>query len=72
LQVKISGPLLSDGGVWLIQGVQGDLVELLGESYWFKSSQLLRFERDASGAVTHFLIDSGRVKNLRFDRQRAA
>jgi len=71
LQISVSGPLLSDGGIWPMQGVQGDAVELLGESYWFKASQLLRFERDARGAVTHFLIDTGRVKNLRFDRNSA-
>lgn len=72
LQVSISGPLLSDGGAWTMQGVQGDVVEALGQSYWLKSSQLLRFERDAAGAVTHLLVDTGRVKNLRFDRNGAA
>ena len=33
-------------------------------------SQTLRVQRDASGRVTGFLLDAGRVRNLRFVRQR--
>jgi hypothetical protein len=32
-------------------------------------SQTLRFQRDASGRVTGFLLDVGRVRNLRFTRR---
>ena len=28
----------------------------------------MRFERDASGTITGFQLDAGRVKNLRFKR----
>ena len=30
----------------------------------------LRFQRDASGAITGFILDSGRVRNFRFERVR--
>jgi CubicO group peptidase (beta-lactamase class C family)/ketosteroid isomerase-like protein len=29
----------------------------------------VRFERDASGRVTHLVVDAGRVRGIRFDRQ---
>lgn len=34
----------------------------------FSAGPTLRFERDASGAVTGFTLDAGRVRNLRFTR----
>jgi D-aminopeptidase len=68
LRVRISGPVLVDGGTHPLRGVQGEVLELLSETYWLKSSQLLRLQRDAQGTVTHLLVDTGRVKGLRFDR----
>jgi hypothetical protein len=32
------------------------------------SGVTLRFQRDASGAVSGFMLDAGRVRNLRFVR----
>ena len=68
MQVRISGPVLADGGLWTLQGLSGDVVELQGQVYWMKSSQLLRPQRDAQGRVTGLLVDTSRVRNLPFRR----
>ena len=68
LQVRISGPVLADGGLWTLRGLSSEVVELQGQLYWMKSSQLLRPQRDAQGRVTGLLVDTSRVRNLLLQR----
>lgn len=68
LQVRISGPVLADGGVWTLRGLSEEVLEQQGQLYWMKSSQLLRPQRDAQGRVTGLLVDTSRVRNLLFVR----
>jgi len=68
LQVRISGPVLAEGGRWTLHGLSDEVVELQGQLYWMKSSQLLRPQRDAQGRVTGLLVDTSRVRNLLFVR----
>lgn len=67
-RVQVAGPVLSDGGTWTLHALPGDVFELQSASYGFKASQLLRPKRRADGQVSHLLLDTGRVKNLRFER----
>lgn len=68
LQAQISGPVLADGGLWTLRGLSSEVVELQGQLYWMKSSQLLRPQRDARGRVTGLLVDTSRVRNLLLQR----
>ena len=43
-------------------------VSPVGDDVFSRNNLTMRFERDASGTITGFQLDAGRVKNLRFRR----
>ena len=43
-------------------------VSPIGDDVFSRNNLTMRFERDASGTITGFRLDAGRVKNLRFRR----
>jgi len=45
-------------------------LQLIAEDLMVGDAGSLKFERDASGEVTGFILDSGRVRNFRFERIR--
>ena len=46
-------------------------LRLVSPDRFSAGSQNLRIQRDAGGRVTGFLLDAGRVRNLKFERKRA-
>jgi len=71
LQLRVNGPYWCDGGPWQLLGVADDLLEIQGDSYWLRLSMLARVERDPSGAAMALVVDSARVRKLRFVREMA-
>jgi CubicO group peptidase (beta-lactamase class C family) len=60
-----------DGGLSLQRDTDLDPLPLLaiGEDRFRFRAMTIRFERDASGAVTSLAIDAGRVRDIRFERR---
>lgn len=68
LRVRVDGPYWRDAGPWQASGVADDLVEIQGESYWLRLAFLARIERDAAGNAASLVVDTARVRGLRFTR----
>jgi CubicO group peptidase (beta-lactamase class C family) len=62
---------VQDGGLVLQHRRQGEIPLRAGARDRFSGSRLgsLQFERDSDGKVTAFKVTTGRVRNLRFERQ---
>ena len=62
---------MRDGGLVLQHRRQGEIPLRPGARDRFSGSNLgsLQFERDSDGKVTAFKVTTGRVRNLRFERQ---
>lgn len=72
LSLRAEGPLLKSRQSWTLHALTADLVELRSGGYWMQPTQLLRVERDAAGKVQALLVDTGRIKKLRFENQSSA
>jgi hypothetical protein len=62
---------VKDGGLVLQHRRHGEIPLRPAARDRFRGSNLgsLQFERDSGGKVTGFKVTTGRVRNLRFDRQ---
>lgn len=67
-RLRAEGPLLKAQQAWSLHGLTPDLVELRSTGYWMQPNQLLRVERGAEGRVQALRVDTGRIKQLIFER----
>ena len=65
----VRGPLIAGGPRWPIAGVDESIVELATPGSWLTVTQLARLVRDAAGNVIALEVSTGRIKNMRFERQ---
>jgi CubicO group peptidase (beta-lactamase class C family) len=61
---EAKGELIMHGGLPAIRTLQAD-----GKDNFRAGSYTIRFQRDASGRVTSFTVQAGRVQNIAFTRQ---
>ena len=66
--IAVSGPLISSGAAWTVNGIDADTVEILSPPAWITVSQLAHLERDKTGKVTALVVSTGRIKKMRFER----
>ncbi|UYN95140.1 MAG: serine hydrolase [Enhydrobacter sp.] len=66
--IAVSGPLVTGGAPWSINGLDGDTVEIVSAPGWIVATQLARLERKRGGAVKALVVSTGRVKRMRFER----
>jgi hypothetical protein len=67
--IAVSGPLSAGGPPWTVNGIDGDIVEVVSPAGgWIQPTQLARLERDRSGKVAALVVSTGRIKNMRFER----
>ncbi|MDM4766184.1 serine hydrolase domain-containing protein [Pelomonas sp. SE-A7] len=69
LELWAEGPLVKTQQAWTLHGLTPDLVELRSRGYWMQPHQLLRLERDLAGRISTLVVDTGRIKQIRFQRQ---
>ena len=65
-QLRVEGPLMRAQSPWTLRGIDAEWVELQSQGYGLQPSQMLRIERSRTGAISGLLLDSARVKALRF------
>ena len=58
--------VLADG--LMINGLDGDTVELVSPAGWIQATELATLERDRAGKVTALVVSTGRIKKMRFER----
>ncbi len=71
LRVWVEGPLLKAQQAWTLHGLDDRLFELRGAGYWAPTHLLLRAEYGHDHAVSDLIVDSARIKGLRFKRHTA-
>lgn len=69
LDLWAEGPILKAQQAWSLHALTDDLIELHTHGYWMQPTQLLRVQRDAAGRVQALRVDTGRIKNLVFERR---
>ena len=67
-KVDVSGPLISGGEPWTVNGLDADTVELVSPGSWIKPTQLAHLERDRGGKIAALGVSTGRIKKMRFAR----
>ena len=67
--VAVRGPLIAGGPRWPVAGIDPDTVEVTSPASWLTVTQLARLVRDAAGQVVALEVSTGRIKNMRFERQ---
>ncbi|HZP99168.1 MAG TPA: serine hydrolase domain-containing protein [Reyranella sp.] len=67
--IGVSGPLVSSGAAWTVNGIDGDTIEVVSPGGgWIVPTQLASIERDRSGKIVALIVSTGRIKKMRFDR----
>ena len=66
--IAIYGPLVSSSEPWVVNGIDGDTVEIISPGGWIKATQLAHLERDKTGKVAALVVSTGRIKKMRFER----
>ena len=64
----MSGPLISGGEPWTVNGLDADTDELVSPGTWIKPTQLAHLERDRGGKIAALGVSTGRIKKMRFAR----
>jgi hypothetical protein len=68
-RIDVSGPLISGGEAWTIDGLDANTVEVRLTSTPFGTPTLLaRLDRDKDGRVAALEVSTGRIKKMRFER----
>ncbi len=66
--IEVSGPLITSGPAWKIEGIDTDTVEVSSPPAWITATQLAHLVRDKSGKIAALEVSTGRIKKMRFDR----
>jgi len=66
--IAIYGPLVSSSEPWVVNGIDGDTVEIVSPGGWIKATQLAHLERDKTGKIAALVVSTGRIKKMRFER----
>ena len=66
--IAVYGPLVSSSEPWVVNGIDGDTVEIVSPGGWIKATQLAHLERDKAGKIAALVVSTGRIKNMRFER----
>jgi D-aminopeptidase len=66
--IDVSGPLVSGGAPWTVNGVDSDTVEIVGAGGWLQTTQLAHLVRDKAGKIVALEVSTGRIKKMRFER----
>jgi D-aminopeptidase len=60
--------VVSSSEPWVVNGIDGDTVEIVSPGGWIKATQLAHLERDKAGKIGALVVSTGRIKKLRFER----
>ncbi|MCX2860898.1 serine hydrolase [Paucibacter sp. PLA-PC-4] len=71
LRVWVEGPQMKVQQAWTLHGLDDQLCELRGAGYWAPTHLLLRAAQGSEQTVSHLIVDSARIKGLRFKRHNA-
>jgi D-aminopeptidase len=66
--IAVSGPLVTGGAPWTVNGIDADTIEVVSPPGWITATQLARLERDRAGRVKALVVSTGRIKKMRFER----
>jgi len=68
-ELTVGGPLIASDPGWSVQGIDADTVETGMPAGWIVQTQLVHLVRDRAGKIEALEVSTGRVKNMRFERQ---